>query len=110
MIARYVHEGKAIDYTPVADVPAGTAVLLDSLIGIALRDLKKDQLGALQVAGVFDIAKMTGAGTAITLGAKVYWEQAMAVVSTNDVAGIYIGKAVKDAGDNDATVRVKLDQ
>jgi predicted RecA/RadA family phage recombinase len=110
MLARYVHEGKVIDYTPVADIAAGVVIVYGSLIGITMRDLKKDQLGELQVSGVFDVAKTADTDTAIPLGAKVYWDEAMAVATANDVGGIYMGKAVADAADSDTTVRVKLDQ
>ena len=117
MEAKYLHEGKAIDYTPSVDVPAGTVVAISELIGITHRDIASGQLGALSVQGVYEVVKGIGAGKAITEGMKVYWDAANKVVtaaqyddSEPPVALPYMGKAVKTAGDNDATVLVRLEQ
>jgi predicted RecA/RadA family phage recombinase len=115
MKARFLHEGKAIEYTPDTDVAAGSVVIQGSLAGIALRDIPAGQLGALQVDGVFEIAKRSG--DILYAGTKIYWNEddGVATSDTDDGGEIYspfpyLGKAVKTAASGDATVRVRLEQ
>lgn len=108
--AVFVHEGCSIDYTPGADMAAGDVVVQGDLVGVAKQPIKANQLGALAVTGVFDFAKATGTGTALTVGTTVYWDDT-ANVATATATGIkQIGKVVKAAADADATVRVRLMQ
>lgn len=105
--ATFIHDGKAIDYTPTGDV-----MVQGDLVGIAKLDIPADTLGALAVTGVFDFPKATGAGTAIAAGANVYWDVADAEAKEDAEAGANaaVGKTVASAGDDDATVRVRLSQ
>lgn len=111
-MTRFIHDGNSIDHTPSADVAAGDVVVQGDLVGIAKLDIAADRLGALAVTGVFDVPKVTGVGEAIAAGAKVYWDAGNSVATTDDNAGAnkYLGKTVAAAGDDDATVRVRLDQ
>ena len=116
-MARFIHEGKSIDYTPGAAVAAGDVVVQGNLVGIAALSIEANRLGALTVAGVFDIAKATGTGKALTVGTKVYWNGADKVVTADDDNGgtpatayPYVGKVVQAASDTDVTVRVRLEQ
>jgi len=110
--ATFVHDGKAIDYTPGSDVSAGDVVVQGDLVAVAKLDIAADTLGALHATGVFDFPKTAGVGEAITAGAKVYWDAADGVAKTDDETGAnkYLGKVVKAAGDDDTTVRVRLEQ
>ena len=74
--AQFIHDGNSIDYTPGADVSAGDVVVQGELVGIAKLDIAANTLGALAVAGVFDLPKTAGVGEAITIGSKVYWDVA----------------------------------
>jgi len=108
--ATFVHEGEAIDYTPVADVAPGDVVVQSDLIGIAKREIKANTLGALAVEGVFDVAKEAGGGVTFAVGDLAYWDDTNDVAVTTDGAGAnkLLGKVVRAAADADATVRVKL--
>ena len=110
--AQFVHDGRSIDYTPGADVTAGDVVVQGDLIGVAKLDIAADILGALAVAGVFDFPKATGGGSAIAAGAIVYWDVADSEAKTDDesAANKLLGKTIVAAGDDDTTVRVRLDQ
>jgi predicted RecA/RadA family phage recombinase len=110
--ALFVSEGGTVDYTPGADVAAGQVVVQGELVGIAKTTIKANALGALGVVGVFDFVKSTGAGSAITAGAKVYWDDTANKATTDDASGAnkLIGKCIKAAADADATVRVRMDQ
>jgi predicted RecA/RadA family phage recombinase len=110
MPATRVSEGHKIDYTPGADVAAGTVVLQGDLFGVAEIDLPANQLGALAVEGVFDITKATTGGTAFAAGADVVWDAGNSRATNTDGSGANkkIGNAAVAAADGDATVRVKL--
>lgn len=101
-------EGRAVDYTPSADVAAGDVVVQADLVGVARTPIAANAPGSLAIEGVFDFAKATGVSSGIAVGTKVYWDstakQATATVGTNK----YLGKTVKTAADGDATVRVRL--
>jgi len=111
-MARFIHDGNAIDYTPSAAVSAGDVVVQEELVGIAKLDIAADELGALAVVGVFDFPKATGSSTAITAGKKVYWDVADQQAKEDDETGAnkLIGKVVQSATDADTTVRVRLSQ
>ena len=108
--ATFIHDGSAIDYTPTSDVAAGDVVVQNDLVGIAKQPITAGALGALAVVGVFDVPKATGAGTAIGAGAKVYWDAANSQATGTATGNTYMGKAVAAAGNDDATVRVRLSQ
>lgn len=110
--ARFIHDGNGIDYTPGSDLAAGSVVVQGDLVGITKRDIATGQLGTLEVTGVYDFPKVTGAGTGIAAGVKVYWDVADTEAKADDESGAnkLLGKTVAAAGDDDATVRVRLDQ
>ena len=110
--ATFIHDGKAIDYTPGAAVAAGDVVVQGDLVGVAKQPIAADALGALAVRGVFDLPKATGGGSAITAGAKVYWDVGDTEAKEDAEAGAnkYLGKVVIAAADADTTVRVRLEQ
>jgi predicted RecA/RadA family phage recombinase len=106
------HRGNSIDYTPTADVAAGEVVVAGDLIGVAERPIPANIQGALTIAGIRDFAKPTGAGSAagMTFGAKVYWDDTNNVATVTAGTNKQIGKIVKTAADEDATVRCLLSQ
>ena len=110
--ATFIHDGKAIDYTPGSAVAAGDVVVQGELVGVAKVPIAANALGALAVTGVFDLPKATGEGTAIAAGANVYWDVADVEAKEDDetAANKLIGKTIKAATDDDATVRVRLSQ
>ena len=111
-LVTFVQEGSAIDYTPNADVDAGAVVVQNDLVGVTKRRIPANTQGALHVSGVFDFPKATGASTAIAAGVTVYWDVADAEAKTDSETGAnkLIGKTVAAAGDNDATVRIRMSQ
>ncbi len=110
--ARFVHDGKSIDYLPSSAVSAGEVVVQEDLVGIAKVDIAANCFGALAVSGVFELPKATGAGEAIAAGSLVYWDEAEEVVKIDAESGAnkLLGKTVTAATDSDATVRVRLSQ
>jgi len=108
--AVFIQEGASIDHTPAADVAAGEVVVQGDLVGVAKQPIPANQLGALAVQGVFDVAKATGAGTSLAAGTTVYWDDAANVATATAAGNKLLGKVVKAAGDDDAVVRVRLSQ
>ncbi len=113
-LARFIHDGDAIDYTPGGNIAAGDVVVQEDLIGVAKLDIPAGRLGALSVTGVFDFPKATGSGSAIPAGATVYWDesakQAYRPVGGSLGSDNLLGKATLAAGEADETVRVRLTQ
>jgi len=106
--ATYMQEGKQIDYTPTGAVAAGEVVEVSQLVGVASSAIAANELGAIQVEGVFDFKKT--AALAISLGALVYWDDTANEANVTSASNMLIGKCVKAALAADATVRVRLDQ
>lgn len=112
MTARFIQDGKSIDYTPSAAVVAGDVVVQGELVGVAQQDIAADQLGALAIEGVFEFPKPTGAGTDAAVGTLMYWDvadgnaQETADTGTNKL----IGKLVKACSTTDTVCLIKLDQ
>ena len=109
-LAVFVHEGRAIDYTPSADVAAGDVVAQGDLVGVARTPIVANTPGSLAAAGVFDFPKATGTSTAIAAGTKVYWDATNKVATATVGSNKFLGKTVKAAADGDTTVRVRLSQ
>ena len=105
MHARFIHDGKSVDFFPATDVPAGSVIVQGSLVGVTKLDVKAGRLGALMVVGVFDVAK---GNTAIPLGSRVYWDQAAKQAVTSATGNTSLGVAVLEAAVDDDVVRVRL--
>ena len=113
-VARFIHDGKSIDYTPQAAVTAGDVIVIGDLVAIAKLDIAAGQIGALATEGVFDVPKEAAAADkAIAAGTKVYWNATDKRVETSagdPAAHKYMGKTIKAALTTDTTTRVKLEQ
>lgn len=110
--AIFIHDGNSIDYTPASDVASGAVVVQGDLVGVAKRPIPANTLGALCVAGVFDFPKASGVGSGIAVGVNAYWDASNGVATTDADGGAnkHLGKTVLAASDDDATVRVRLNQ
>lgn len=111
-VAVFIHDGNSIDYTPGSDVASGAVIVQGDLVGVAKRSIPANTLGALCVAGVFDFPKATGVGTGIAAGVNAYWDETNGVATTDAAGGAnkHLGKSVLEAGDDDETVRVRMNQ
>ena len=105
MYARFIHDGKSIDFLSATDVPAGSVIVQGSLVGVTKLDIQADRLGALAVVGVFDVVK---GNTAIPLGSRVYWDAAIKQAVLTATGNAPLGIAVSEAITDDPTVRVRL--
>jgi predicted RecA/RadA family phage recombinase len=103
-----ISAGLTIPYTPSSAVAAGAVVVQGDLVGIAVHDLEANKLGNLDVDGHFEFDKATGGGTALTVGATVFWDATNSRVSATASVGKKAGVVTQAAATTDATVRVKL--
>ena len=110
--AKFVHDGKAIDYTPTNAVIAGQVVELGTIPLVAPVAIPAGVLGALSCDGVFDVPKTSDAFTA---GDTVYWDNdgtpvtgeagsGAADSSTGNLMGVAVASATAEA----SYVRVRL--
>ena len=109
-MAKFIHEGRRVDYTPESAVAAGDVVVVGDLIGVATQPIAASALGSLAVEGVFAFPKATGEGTALTQGTKVYWDADNSQVVTTGNDHKQLGFVTKAAADADETVQVKIDR
>lgn len=87
---RHSDPGMAIDYTPGSAVAAGDVIVLGSVVAVAERDIAANALGALAVAGVFKVPKITGV---LAVGVPVYWDPTGNPVSGDAGTGAATGTA-----------------
>ena len=105
MEARFIHDGKSIDFLSNVNIPAGTVIVRDALIGITKLDVEANRLGALHVVGVYDIEK---ANVAIPLGSRVYWDATAKKAVLTEGTNPRLGIAILDAAVDDSVVRVRI--
>lgn len=98
----------AIDYTPDSStVTGGDVIVLGEIVAVAPVDLADGEKGAVQITGVYQFPKATGA---IAVGARVYWDDdgnpvngdagtgaVTTTASGNKIAGYAVAAAVSGA-------------
>jgi len=106
MPVTFLHEGRAVDYTPPVAKTAGDVVVQGDLVGVVRIDIPANRLGALALEGVFEFPKPTG--VALSVGQKVYWDAANLRVSADPSVGKLVGRVVRDASSADTVVAIRL--
>jgi predicted RecA/RadA family phage recombinase len=105
MQARFVHDGRAIDFFPETDIPAGTVIVQGSLVGATKVDIGAGHLGTVHVVGVYDVEK---SNAAVPLGSKVYWDATAKKAVVAATGNTLLGVAIAAATAEDTSVRVRL--
>lgn len=116
MALNRICDGKVLNYINVtgADILSGAPVLMGATLGVAQTDINDTLSGSVEIEGVYEIRKATGA---ISQGVKLYWDadgnpvvgasQTGALTTTAD-GNTYAGIAYAAAGSTDPTVKIKL--
>lgn len=108
-MATYKSAGNRIDYTPTsAAVAAGAVVVQNTLVGVANEPIAQNALGALDIDGIFAVAKATGTGTGILAGKVVYYKADPGQATEASTGNTRMGVTVLAAADAEDTVLVKL--
>ncbi len=106
MATNYIQAGVVLDHTAAADIVSGEVVVMGVRVGVALADIATGDTGAVQVDGVFEVAK-TSANTPAQ-GAALYWNSTADEATTTASGNTLMGYAVEAAGAGVLTVKVKL--
>lgn len=102
-----VQNGKVLDFTngTGAKILGGSLVIFGALIGVAVADIEIGATGAVDLHGVFEFPKATGA---IGQGDKVYWDATAGNVTKTATSNTVFGAAAEAAVSADLTVKVLL--
>lgn len=111
-----ISDGCTIKYTVAGSaVASGDLVVLEDTVGVAVTDGAVGDTIALDVEGVFEVPKITGAGTAFAQGQAVYYEPSEEKVTPDEDDGevvptafVLVGYAWAAAGTAATTVQVRL--
>jgi len=95
-----------IPHTPVANVPAGTVVVVGTIVAVAPVFIAANKAGVLDPNFQGTFPKATGGSTAIAAGVLVYWTGT--VINTTAADNTLAGKCVKAAADGDTSVECVL--
>lgn len=106
----FLQEGDTLDLiAPGGGVVSGNPVLIGSILAVPSADAAAGDVFAGVVEGVFKLAKSTAGGTAITAGAKVWWDNSAKVVTKTPGANKLAGICVEACADGDATAKIAID-
>ncbi|MDT3335661.1 DUF2190 family protein [Shewanella sp. SP1S1-7] len=102
----YVQDGKTISFTPTAAVASGEAVLLATLLVVAIGAIAANTLGEGVTEGVFELPKKST--DVVALGVDLYWDDTEKELTTTATDNTKVGKAWLAAGNGAETVWVKI--
>lgn len=109
IMGKFRQEGVNIDHTPSTAMKAGEVVVLSAgLVGVVPNDIAANTLGAVNIEGVWDLPKATGAGKDILVGEKAFWNVAGGVITQIASGSVPCGFAVATAPTDQAFVSVRL--
>jgi predicted RecA/RadA family phage recombinase len=102
-VQRFDNVPLAVPYTTIT---AGQGMLVGALFGVAVTSGVQNDVIATEVEGVFDLTKEPS--LAISVGARVFWDNTNRRVTTTATSNFCIGVATVAALAADTTVRVGL--
>lgn len=106
MAKNFVQEGRTIPVlnAGTAEISSGDAVVLGSLVAIAITDIQAGEIGDGFTEGVFLLPKLPA--DVITAGAAVYLKDGLIQLDSADAIGA--GVAWEDAGASESLIEVKI--
>lgn len=108
MATNFIQPGDVIDYTAGGAVTSGSPILIGTRLGIPLKSGVSGDVLPLQVVGVFELTKNTGASTNWAQGGAVYWDAGTSKVTGVASGNTLIGWGAASASTSDTTGKVKL--
>jgi predicted RecA/RadA family phage recombinase len=106
MAKSFIQRGDVMDYVATAAVVSGQVVLFGVRVGVAITDIAIGQQGAVQVEGVWELAKNPPDN--IAQGALLYWDNVNSRFTTTSAGNTLAGYAYAAAAATTTTVRIKL--
>ncbi|MBF0629336.1 MAG: DUF2190 family protein [Magnetococcales bacterium] len=101
----WIQPGDIVTVAAPVAVNSGDGLLVGTLFGVAVSTAAVGATVEISTTGVVDLPK---AAVAITLGAKLYWDNTAKNVTTTVGTNTLIGCAIIAAAIGDATARVRL--
>lgn len=100
MSIHYVGEGKAINYTPLADVAEFSVVVLGDVVGYTKKPILAGKRGVLHLCGEVEVIKADGDD--FSFGDKVYYDPVAkkAELTDNGGANTLIGVCIATTATN----------
>ncbi len=120
MAQSYVQHGERIEVTLGSGetaVASGKGYLIGAMFGVVVALTRNGQtvfsnqasaqgdVAVVALEGVFTLPKATGA---VTVGAKVYWDNTAKNITTTVGSNVFVGYAWAAQASGDTTVQVKL--
>ena len=81
MATNYEQPGNVITYTATADKTSGQVVRVGNILGVCLTDIANGETGSVQITGVFNVPKVSGA--VIAAGESLTWDASAAAFDDN---------------------------
>lgn len=106
MTTKYVMSGTVIDYVASSPVTSGQVLLIGTRIGVALAGIASGATGAVQVLGIFTIAKLST--DVVAAGALLYWDNTNSRLTTTASGNTLAGYATAAAGNGVTTVEISI--
>lgn len=101
-----IGSGDSVNLVAGGSLTSGQGLLVGSLFGIVAADAVSGDVYALHVKGIFELPL---AAVSPTVGAKAYWDNTNAVVTTVSTSNTLIGTFVQAQTSGDPTALVRLD-
>ncbi len=109
MAKNYIKPGEHMSFTAGANVASGQAVVIGTLLGVALCAVLNGEKGEAAIEGVWELPKLSTA--VITQGARLTWDVSagefiVASAAVGDLENCAVAETA--AGNGVATVRARL--
>jgi predicted RecA/RadA family phage recombinase len=105
----YVKSGEIVTVTAPYDRLSGQGALVGAIFVVMTTDCLSGAQAEAYANGVFDITRTTGASTAWTEGAALYWDDTAKAVTKTSSGNTLIGVGILPLpGDSNTTGRVRL--
>jgi predicted RecA/RadA family phage recombinase len=108
MAKNYIQLGGTITLAAPYQRNSGQGARIGALFGVAANDVANGAMGEFHVEGVWALTKSTGAGTALVVGGKAYWDDTARAVTGVAASNLFIGHALAVAADGATSVSVRL--
>jgi len=101
----FVQSGDTIDVTLGGTFASGAGILVGTLVGVCASSGVSGDVVPVSLKGVYTLPKASGA---ISVGAKVYWDNSAKNITTTTSGNTFAGYAVAAAQSGDATANILL--
>lgn len=106
MTTKFKASGKVMDYVAAALIASGAVLVIGVKVGVALTDIPNGATGSVQMAGVFELPKLST--DVMAQGALVYWDAGNSRLTTTVGANVLAGYVFAAAGNGPAVVQIVL--